>query len=368
MRFLVSACPLRGHVNTVVPLARAAAAGGHEVVVATGLDRVGDAAAHGLETWPVGLTYAAAGGVPRTPDDFVRAAHARAADLVPRAERWRPDVVVHEETELAGAVAAARSGARQVVHGLGLMPEVWTWEAFRGGLEGLGEAWGVAGVADASRRATYVEPCPPALRSAGERVWADTLPIRPVFGAPVPGDRLPPDVVALSGRPVVHLTLGTVFHEATAVLDVALAGLTSCDVAVVVTVGPDGDPERVPASPSVVVHRYLPHALLLPRCALVVSHAGSGAVFGACAHGLPQLLLPQGVDQFGNAEGARRAGTALVLEPPDVTADAVAGAARRLLTDPAYAAAAGAVRDEIAGMPAGDAVVAALARTTVRAR
>jgi UDP:flavonoid glycosyltransferase YjiC (YdhE family) len=98
-----------------------------------------------------------------------------------------------------------------------------------------------------------------------------------------------------------------------------------------------------------------------------VSHAGAGAVFGACTHGVPQLVLPQGVDQFGNAEACRRAGAALVLEPVAVTADAVADAAARLLTEPAFAAAAAVLRDEVAAMPTGDVVIADLARTPGRA-
>nr|MDQ3575945.1 hypothetical protein [Actinomycetota bacterium] len=35
------------------------------------------------------------------------AAPARAADLVPLVESWKPDLLVHDETEFAGAVAAA---------------------------------------------------------------------------------------------------------------------------------------------------------------------------------------------------------------------------------------------------------------------
>ena len=41
---------------------------------------------------------------------------------MPLAEEWRPDLVVHEVSELAGAIAAARTGARHVVHGITLMP------------------------------------------------------------------------------------------------------------------------------------------------------------------------------------------------------------------------------------------------------
>ena len=37
-------------------------------------------------------------------------------------------------------------------------------------------------------------------------------------------------------------------------------------------------------------------------------------MLGAMAHGLPQLMLPQGADQFRNAEIAVRTGAALTAE------------------------------------------------------
>ena len=45
------------------------------------------------------------------------------------------------------------------------------------------------------------------------------------------------------------------------------------------------------------------------------------------------LLVPKGADQFDNAERCKPAGTAIVLPPDEVTADAVRDALRRLLED-----------------------------------
>ena len=91
-----------------------------------------------------------------------------------------------------------------------------------------------------------------------------------------------------------------------------------------------------------------------------MSQGGAGILFGALAHGLPQLVLPQGADQFANGEAARRAGFALVLDGADVTPPAITEAAGRLLGDPRYAAAADAARKEIDTMPRADDVVAVL--------
>jgi UDP:flavonoid glycosyltransferase YjiC (YdhE family) len=153
-----------------------------------------------------------------------------------------------------------------------------------------------------------------------------------------------------------------VFHRRRpGVLEAAIAGLGELPANLVVTVGPDVDPDRFGPQPAhVVVERYIPHALLLPRCDLIVSQGGAGILFGALAHGLPQLVLPQGADQFANGEAARRAGFALVLDGAAVTPPAITEAADRLLGDPRYAAAADAMRKEIDAMPRADDVVASL--------
>jgi UDP:flavonoid glycosyltransferase YjiC (YdhE family) len=95
---------------------------------------------------------------------------------------------------------------------------------------------------------------------------------------------------------------------------------------------------------------YIPHTVLLPRCSLVVSHGGAGIMLGALAHGLPQLILPQGADQFMNAAACQNARVALALTPDEFSADAVA-AATRLITEPEFDAAAGGIRAEIGAMP-----------------
>ncbi len=377
MRVLISCCPLYGHANTVLTLAQAAQRAGHQVVVATGPDLVPYVEEHGVPAWPVGPTHAEAGGG-RTTDwvaYFIATAGPRAQDLVPRARAWAPDVVVHEETELAGAVAGAVVGAgtgtgigtgigtRHVVHGLGLMPSVGIWQAFGPGLDRLGGLFDVPALADRVRDAAYLHVCPPALRPVQEPIWSTTLPLRPTTGTAGPGERLPDAIESMPYKRTVHLTLGTVFHGATDVLTTTIAGLRDLPVNLVVTSGPGTDPGRFgPQPPNVLIEPYLPHALLLPRCDLVVGQGGAGVMFGALIHGLPQLALPQGAEQFLNAEACVEAGAALTLAPDEVTAAAVTAAASRLLDELSFTAAARAVQAEIEAMPSADEVLATLAR------
>ncbi len=357
MRILFVSNPLRGHLNTMLPLALAAHRAGHDVAFASGPDMQALIESQGLHAWPVGPTHAEMGGNRQVSwlDYFTRSAAARVADLLPRARAWKPEVVIHEDTELAGALVAAHSGVQHVVHGLGPMPPVAVWAAFSGRIDQLGLDFGVAQLAETVRRALYLQVCPPALQPQGERIWSRSVPLRHRGGIPAPDERLPEALDALPYRETIHLTLGTVYHEAHEVLLAAIAGLSELPYNLVVTIGPGGDGARFAAQPAhVFVATYLSHELLLPRCRLVVSHGGSGAMLGALAHGLPQLLLPQGADQFGNARACEQAGAALALSAQQVSPANVRKAALRLLGEGSFTLVAKAVQGEITTMPSAE--------------
>lgn len=359
MRILITAAPYHGHVNTVLPLARAAQRAGHQVVVATGADLAEKPGRLGLPVWPIGPTSTES-GVPRSPTDFMRTANQRAADLLPRAEAWPPELVVAEEMELAGPIIAARTGARLVVHGLGIVA-AGDPAAYARDLDELGSQWAVHDLAKRHQDAPYLSICPPSL-SLQQGARPTTMPIRPGLGEPAPGERLPTSLDSLPYQDTVHLTLGTVFHRRRphAMAD-AIAALRVLPANLVATVGPDVPPESFGRQPSHVhLARYLPHPLLLPRCNLVVSQGGAGILIGALAHGLPQLVLPQGADQFANGTALERAGAGLVLDDPGLTTGQITEAARKLLCTPVYGQAAHAIAEEISAMPTPDDIIKTL--------
>jgi UDP:flavonoid glycosyltransferase YjiC (YdhE family) len=380
MRILFTSFPAYGHVNTMLPLAREARNAGHEVTFVTGAELVTEIERRGFDTWMVGPSraeaeagvHAAYPNLAQLPPEqraplaapmlFVESAGKRAVELVPRAQQWKPDIVVHEETELAGAIAAAHTGARHVVHGLGLA-SVKLRALVMPGFARLCEEWQVPEVADGRRPCTYLDICPPSLRTDGEPGATHTQPLRPAAGEPAPGERLPEALAALPRSRTIHLTLGTVFNEAPGVLEAAIAGLRELPLNLVVTSGPGTNPERFGPQPShVLIEPYIPHSLLLPRCHLVVSHGGAGIMLSALAHALPQLILPQGADQFLNATTCQSAGAALALHPDEVSIRAVATAAECLMAEPAFRRAAAGIQAEIHAMPSPADALAALIR------
>lgn len=76
--------------------------------------------------------------------------------------------------------------------------------------------------------------------------------------------------------------------------------------------------------------------------------------------GTTLAVLPQGAEQFLNADACRRAGAALALLPEEASSLMVDVTATRLLTEPVFTAAARAVQAEIASVPSADEVLVAL--------
>jgi UDP:flavonoid glycosyltransferase YjiC (YdhE family) len=363
MRILIISGALYGHVNTLLPIAIAARDAGHSVFFASGPDFAEHVESRGLRFAAAGLSHQQAGG--NRQDSwlkyFVTTAERRAADLLPMADRWRPELVIHEETELAGPLVAAKAGARHAVHGLSVMPPRRIWPAF---VEAVGTLEMRCGVPDAAARladAHYLHVCPPALQSSEAASWRHVLPLRPVAGLPRDNEQLPDQLDRMPFPRTIHLTFGTVYSGNLATLEQAIGALSELDANLIVTIGPGEDPSRFGVQAShVYIEPYLPHTQLLPRCDLVVSHGGAGVMFGALSEGIPQLIIPQGADQFWNAEACARSGAALTITTGETNKLAINRAARRLLDESQFAAAADAVRSQIAAMPDAAAVLTQL--------
>lgn len=99
-------------------------------------------------------------------------------------------------------------------------------------------------------------------------------------------------------RPLVYVTLGTIFNRTQGVLERLVEGAGRLDADVLVTTGEDGTaPTRVPDK--LVVERYVPQGDLYTHLAAVVCHGGFGTVFGSIGH--EKACAPISADQVVNA-------------------------------------------------------------------
>ena len=86
------------------------------------------------------------------------------------------------------------------------------------------------------------------------------------------------------------------------------------------------------------VIREAPHALLFPRCAVVVHHGGSGTTAQALRAGVPQVVLPLILDQFHQGHRLHLAGLApRPLPMESVSATSLGAAIEAALALPAQA-------------------------------
>lgn len=384
MRVLFTSTPGMGHLGAMLPLARAFADRGEDVLWATASDAAARLEREGIPTAPAGLSLEA-GQVefhrrfpqfdaltgPARPDFmFSRLFGAVRAepmlhDLEPLAREFAPQLIVRDATEFAGAIVGAALGVRAVTHSFGALLPASRVASVDAELERLWAARGLeARPYGGSYDDLYLDIYPPSLQPPGDRshVGATQL-LRPATSALAGDDALPAWLADASGDdqpPLVYVTLGTVFSDA-GVLAKVVEGLHDLRVRAVVTVGPDGDPAALGAQPGHVhVTRYIAQDALLPHCAVVVSHAGSGTFLASLAHRLPHLCVPQAADQFLNGAACEAAGVGLTLLPDVVSPPTVAAAVERLLTERSFRDAAASVAADIAAMPAPDAVVASL--------
>ncbi len=360
MRVLLTFVGGAGHLDPLLPLARAAAAAGHEVAIAGSGGQMARVEAAGFAALPTSAARppSASTGRVLTPlapvlkidseiefaENFADKGSRRHVVAVGEHLRtWRPDVVIRDETDFGTAMAAELAGvpcATALILAAGTLPRP---DLVTPRLEALRSEVGLPpdpGLATLTRD-LVLSPFPPSFRDPVAPLPATTLSYRPEPVAPEARGSL------------VYVTLGTIFGPSSGdLLERLLAGLADVPAEVLLTVGRDIDPGDFGPQPAQVrVERFVPQAEVLTQCALVVSHGGSGSLMGALAHGLPSVLTPLGADQPHNAQRAADLGVATALDSAAVTQAEVAEAVTAMLTDLAARQRALAVKAEIDALP-----------------
>lgn len=397
VRILVAALGSPGHTFPLVPFALALRDGGHEVTCATGPEVRAAVGSTGLPVIEAGGRLASAfgearvrrGWTGRPADDEQRFTLAAEVfgDLLPRrvltdlrpwVEQHHIDLVVCETGNPGAALVAASHDIPVVLHSFGRrIPAALPMSGrVTETLKELGNRIGVSGlVVGTALGEMYLDICPSSLQAPPETgampgppertlrpvAWNPAVTIRP-WPKPPQGPR---------GRRWVYLTLGTAMGDAR-VLRRAVQGLRRLEVDVLVATGSvaageladlDGDAVRVES--------FVPQADLLasdPAPVLVVHHGGSGTTLATAAAGVPQLFLPQGADQFLNAEAVTTRGAGRMLSPAATQdPEALVDAARALLADGSpHQDAARALAAEIVAMPPPEEVAADLTGQAAR--
>jgi L-demethylnoviosyl transferase len=370
MRILFTTAPLSGHFFSLVPLAWACRALGHEVLVATSHHFITSVVRSGLPAVSVGpgirpRELADSGAVHGFADAryahgraFARMASRNLAGTLAIVDSWRPAVVVSERAELAGPLAAA---ARDLPHaelhwGVAELGEYTA--AARTGLASWLQRLGLAGLPVPW---LVLDPWPPSLRLPHARAHTGLRHI------PHDGDsRLASWMFRAGDRPRICVTLGTLLprlgtREFVTATGELLEGLTKLDHELVVAVD-DEVATRLRPLPGLVRHAgRIPLSGVLASCALLVHHGGQGTALTALAAGCPQVVIPRFDDQLDNAGAVVRAGAALSLPAGEASPQRVVESCRRVLDGSGYGEAARTVAREISAQPSLVEIAGALA-------
>ena len=363
----------------MVPLARAFDAAGHDVRVACSESFSRYVTGAGLQPVTAGPDW-----LEERAEDFIPgfmssvdaqlAAFAEVpkrglvADLLELSAHWKPDVVIHDHTELGGWIAAELLGVPSAPFAMTvrILDEPMLDLTIADRVADLLGHFGLPDLNDARPdRWLYLDSIPPSFCSAFFPAGETVHSLRYSTDDRTGGECLPAWFEELGERPIVYVTLGTVFNRLPGALAKLARGASAVDVDVVVTTGRNLDPDSLGSLPTNVrLERYLPQADLIPECDAVVCHGGFNTVFAALAAARPVVVVPFSADQPLNAflcssnglgvscTTEQREGSMFPLATADaLAAEDISAALHRILSEPSYAAAARQMQTEIAAQP-----------------
>lgn len=361
MKVLATVHPGESVFAQLVPLLQALRGLGHEVTVATSASFEPTVTSQGLAHVAAGPDWVESEVEVAFPDvmDHVHDPHGQLTDFMidlfvrrttdefradcrGHIDRHEPDLVINSSSEIGGALAAEATGVPHVM--------------FLAGVDNWFDRFGPLierdhGAVDWLWRDGLVVAEPPGW-SAAPLPAVDIAWLRPTTAAA--------PAAAWSGRdrPMLHVTLGTVFNGlARPLFKVLAAGAAPVAASVVVTVGPGLDPARFVGLPAhVEFHGFVPLGELLSGCDGVLGHGGWGTVTACAAAGVPMAALVFGADHAVNAAAMERAGFGFALRPEDCTEASARLAAERLVDDASLRQAALEQRSAIETMPTADEV------------
>ncbi|MEI5099100.1 DUF1205 domain-containing protein [Streptomyces sp. PmtG] len=378
MRVLILSSPESTHFSCTVPLAWALRGAGHEVLVAGQPDIVPMARSAGLSTVTVGRQFFGKDllSPPLPPDkrpieivgpltpkmtligSRVWVLHSRY--LAPRylevARQYRPDLVVSEIFDWSALLVGGALGIPVVSHRWGVDPMS---HLMRGTAEdllaGACERLGIEG--GLPRPDLVLDPAPPQLLCPG------TPAATPIRHIPFNGTGAVPGWLRTRGeRPRVCVSMGrqTLALGGVPMFRGIIEAFGDIPEAEAVMTVQEEFLDRLGTVPANV--RLIPPTPLngfVGRTDAVVTHGGANTLLTVAGLGVPQLILPQLVDQFQGGELLAAADAGLTLATADEQNDpaAIAAAVRTLLAEERFAKGAGQLAATMAAMPSPAAVV-----------
>ena len=163
------------------------------------------------------------------------------------------------------------------------------------------------------------------------RDWSEEVHVvGPLIWEPPVGEVEPPP----GDEPLILIAPSTAHDAEHRLLRAALVGLAHEPVRILAATNRTPIADPVPVPPNSRLVDWISYGRTMPRCALVVSHAGHGTVARALACGCPVLAVPHSGDMAENAARVDWAGVGVRLPWRFSSPAPLALATRRALGDP----------------------------------
>jgi len=140
-----------------------------------------------------------------------------------------------------------------------------------------------------------------------------------------------PAVLAGRDEPLVYLSLGSLGSADVGLMQRLIDLLARAPLRVIVSLGPQHDRLRLPAS--MWGAEFVPQPAILPLVDVVITHGGNNTVTECFHHGKPMVVLPLFWDQYDNAQRVQDLGLGVRLPTYTFPDEALVGAVTRLHDD-----------------------------------
>jgi UDP:flavonoid glycosyltransferase YjiC (YdhE family) len=381
MRILFTTTSGMGHFHPLVPLAKAALKAGHEVAFAcsqslcpfvetsgfrafaTEDDTSPDPERTAIMERVMQMPSGASRRFAWTTDVFIGLSARRSLpNLVSLCRRWKPDLIVHEEVEFAGVIAAEALElphvAIQVVYPFAHQERAEFVAAVAPRLDELRATFGLSSDPEmqTAHRYLYLSFDPPSLLDPNVVMPPATQHLRTEVFDHSSHEVVPEYLEGEVERPLLYATLGTEAPKLPnifpSVYQTLLEGLHTQKGTVVLTLGRNRDPKDLGEQPAHVhLERYIPQSLLLPHADVIVTHGGHNTILAALKAGLLLVLVPLFADQPANAKRCVELGVGQMIAQADLTPENVQRAVREVLSDKRYRDNAKRIQGGIAALP-----------------
>lgn len=136
------------------------------------------------------------------------------------------------------------------------------------------------------------------------------------------------------GRPVVYVSLGTLFNADPAFFRDCFEAFGAMDVRVIVSIGSNVSEAGLgPAPPNVSVHRSVPQLEVLQETSVFVTHGGMNSISESLDFGVPLVVIPQMSEQEVVGRRVEELGAGLYLAKTEATPARLRESVERVLAE-----------------------------------